>query len=294
MGHTAGRFVGREAPLAQLGDAVARARDGVRTTVLIEADAGIGKSRLVADGLRTFRDRRRTRTRRCSSFATASVSLSPRWPPRAATSTRREQSSCPWSRCRASRRTRTCGRSWRPPPVSRESGRTRTKADLARAERADSPETWTAVRDAWRDLEHVPFHAWAALRLAEVQHAADARESAGEALAEAWTLARPLGAQPLTDAITGLARRARLRVDTGGEHAGRAATGRLARLTRRELEVLRHLARGDSNDEVAAALFISPKTASVHVSRILAKLDVTNRSKAAAVAFEEGLDLQTP
>jgi len=58
--------------------------------------------------------------------------------------------------------------------------------------------------------------------------------------------------------------------------------------------VLRHLARGDSNDEVAAALFISPKTASVHVSRILAKLDVTNRSKAAAVAFEEGLDLQTP
>ena len=56
MGHTAGRLIGREAPLAQLGDAVARARDGVSTTVLIEADAGIGKSRLVADGLRTFRD----------------------------------------------------------------------------------------------------------------------------------------------------------------------------------------------------------------------------------------------
>ena len=56
MGHTAGRLIGREAPLAQLGDAVARARDGVSTTVLIEADAGIGKSRLVADGLSTFRD----------------------------------------------------------------------------------------------------------------------------------------------------------------------------------------------------------------------------------------------
>ena len=51
-------------------------------------------------------------------------------------------------------------------------------------------------------------------------------------------------------------------------HAAGRLIGReapLARLTQRELEVLRHLASGDSNDEVAAALFISPKTASVHV-----------------------------
>ena len=55
------------------------------------------------------------------------------------------------------------------------------------------------------------------------------------------------------------------------------------------LEVLRHIALGESNDEIAKALYISPKTASVHVSRILAKLDVTSRAKATALAYEHGL-----
>jgi len=68
-----------------------------------------------------------------------------------------------------------------------------------------------------------------------------------------------------------------------------AGQSRLRRLTPRELEVLRHVAQGASNDEISAALFISPRTASVHVSRILTKLDVTSRAKAAAVAYEEGL-----
>ena len=63
----------------------------------------------------------------------------------------------------------------------------------------------------------------------------------------------------------------------------------MARLTPRELEVLKHLGSGMTNDELAATLFISPRTASVHVSRILAKLDVSSRSKAAAIAYEEGL-----
>jgi DNA-binding NarL/FixJ family response regulator len=60
-------------------------------------------------------------------------------------------------------------------------------------------------------------------------------------------------------------------------------------LTGRELEVLRLVAEGRSNRQVAEALFISAKTASVHVSNILAKLGVASRVEAAAVAHHAGL-----
>jgi DNA-binding CsgD family transcriptional regulator len=60
-------------------------------------------------------------------------------------------------------------------------------------------------------------------------------------------------------------------------------------LTRREREVLALVAEGRSNREVAAALFISPKTASVHVSNILSKLGVDGRGEAAALAHRVGL-----
>ncbi|HEY0935460.1 MAG TPA: LuxR C-terminal-related transcriptional regulator, partial [Trebonia sp.] len=56
-----------------------------------------------------------------------------------------------------------------------------------------------------------------------------------------------------------------------------------------ELEVLRLMARGMSNRTIGAELFISPKTASVHVSNILAKLAVTNRTEAAVIAQREGV-----
>ncbi len=63
----------------------------------------------------------------------------------------------------------------------------------------------------------------------------------------------------------------------------------LAALTPRELEVLRLVAAGHSNGRIAAELFISVKTASVHVSHILDKLDVRSRGEAAAVAWRDGL-----
>ena len=112
-------------------------------------------------------------------------------------------------------------------------------------------------------------------------------------LSRAWQIADRLGAVPLRDRAVALSRRARIRIDPGPGRSmddGRPG-GRLAALTDRELEVLRHVAAGMSNNEIAAALFISPKTASVHVSRILAKLQVTSRTKATAVALEEGLDV---
>lgn len=73
-------------------------------------------------------------------------------------------------------------------------------------------------------------------------------------------------------------------------HAGIGATmhdqvqGGVAALTNRELEVLELITRGYSNNRIATELFISPKTASVHVSNILAKLHASSRTEAMAVA----------
>ena len=63
----------------------------------------------------------------------------------------------------------------------------------------------------------------------------------------------------------------------------------LAGLTPREIEVLQLVAAGNSNSEIGSALFISTKTASVHVSNILAKLGVSGRGEAAALAYRLGL-----
>ena len=67
----------------------------------------------------------------------------------------------------------------------------------------------------------------------------------------------------------------------------------LGGLTARELEVLELLAAGRSNGEVGSALFISTKTASVHVSNILAKLGVSSRGEAAALARRAGLPVRS-
>jgi DNA-binding NarL/FixJ family response regulator len=75
------------------------------------------------------------------------------------------------------------------------------------------------------------------------------------------------------------------------EPAERSDTGAPAELglTHRELEVLRLLAEGRTNRQIGDELFITPKTASVHVSRILMKLGVANRAEAAAVAHRIGI-----
>jgi DNA-binding NarL/FixJ family response regulator len=70
---------------------------------------------------------------------------------------------------------------------------------------------------------------------------------------------------------------------------GPGRPGVLSSLTRRELQVLELVAEGRSNREVAAGLFISEKTASLHVSHILAKLGVASRGQAGAVAHRLGL-----
>jgi DNA-binding CsgD family transcriptional regulator len=110
------------------------------------------------------------------------------------------------------------------------------------------------------------------------------RENAAALAADVHAFARRLGAVPLASAVESLVRRARL--DIPGIE--RLAEGDLG-LSPREAEVLRLVADGRTNREIADELFISVKTASVHVSHILRKVGATSRGEAAAIAHREGL-----
>jgi DNA-binding CsgD family transcriptional regulator len=96
---------------------------------------------------------------------------------------------------------------------------------------------------------------------------------------------------PLTRAIEDLARRARIDLHAPAEpvQPDEPPTAREFGLTDRELDVLRLLGEGKTNPEIAAALFISPRTAGVHVTHILRKLDATTRVQAATIAERAGL-----
>jgi DNA-binding CsgD family transcriptional regulator len=113
------------------------------------------------------------------------------------------------------------------------------------------------------------------------------RAKAAESLRSAHGLAATLGARPLLAEIELLARHAR--IDLEHRAAAEGPSGPLG-LTDREAEVIRLVAAGRSNQQIADALFITRKTASVHVSNILAKLGVANRVEAAAIAQRLGLD----
>jgi DNA-binding CsgD family transcriptional regulator len=164
--------------------------------------------------------------------------------------------------------------------------------DLARARGRDREAEWADACETWRRLGSIPPLGWASYRRAAALVRDGDRAAAQQPLSEAWQMAGRLGAAPLRDAAVRLSRRARVPIaDTATPTAGRAG-GRLAVLTERETEVLRHIASGMSNREIAETLYISEKTVSVHVSRILTKLQVTSRAKATAVALEDGLDLR--
>jgi len=166
----------------------------------------------------------------------------------------------------------------------------RAEAEYGRASGRNAPEAWQAMLDEFGP-GYVYETARGQWRLAEALIAAGRPDEAASAWRAAAVTAARLGAAPLSAALDALGRRARL--DSGVGHAGHAvghAAGyQTEALTERERDVLRLLARGQSNRQIGAELFISPKTASVHVSNILAKLAVTNRTEAAAIAHREGL-----
>jgi DNA-binding CsgD family transcriptional regulator len=144
---------------------------------------------------------------------------------------------------------------------------------------------WDEAAGAWEALGQPYATAAALLAGAEAALADGDREAAAERLRRAAPLADRLRAGPLGGEIAALARRARISLAGGPVESGPDRLG----LTDREFEVLRLVAAGRSNREIAAELFISAKTASVHVSNILAKLGAANRAEAAARAHDRRL-----
>jgi DNA-binding CsgD family transcriptional regulator len=128
-----------------------------------------------------------------------------------------------------------------------------------------------------------PFGAYFALEpqldLAEELLAHGGRDEGRELLVASWTTAHDMGARGLERRAVRLATRTRVPLPQL-----EAREGPLSRLTPREREVLDLLATGATNKTIATTLFITEKTASVHVSHLLAKLDVANRGEAAASA----------
>jgi DNA-binding CsgD family transcriptional regulator len=147
---------------------------------------------------------------------------------------------------------------------------------------------WDEAAAAWAAVSEPYPLARTLLRAAEAALADGDREAASERLRRAAPIAAGLGAVPLSEAISALARRARIWLGDGAPESD-AISDPSAGLTGRELEVLRLVADGRSNREIAAELFISPKTASVHVSNILGKFAVSTRTEAASRAHALGL-----
>jgi DNA-binding NarL/FixJ family response regulator len=165
-------------------------------------------------------------------------------------------------------------------------------AEAARARGEDDPSAWVAIATAWETLGEPYEVARARWREAEAQAGAGDRAAAQAAAEAAHEIARSLDARWLLAELDVLARRARLRLggdDDGQPDAAPPEPADELGLTAREREVLALLAEGRTNREIGETLFMAEKTASVHVSRILAKLDVRSRTEAAAVAHRLGL-----
>ena len=187
----------------------------------------------------------------------------------------------------------------------------RQAPDGLRAAWDDAAAAWAAIRQPHPEAEALAAAAAAAMAEGD-------RDGAATRLRRAATLAAGLRAMPISDEIARLSRRVLRAVDdrpaagvTGGLEASAGRTGPAGPagsagaggaagaagsgggaplgLTARELEVLELVAAGRSNREIAGELFISAKTASVHVSNILGKLGVASRGEAAATAYRLGL-----
>jgi DNA-binding CsgD family transcriptional regulator len=169
------------------------------------------------------------------------------------------------------------------------------KADMARARGRGRAREYSIAAAAWESIER-PYHvAQARWREAECEIAAGKREAAAEAATVALAQAEQLGSRWLADEVRTLIGRARL--DAGAHAVGKAGTNGADHgpngaavlddpfgLTPRERQVLQLVAKGATNRQIGEALYMAEKTASVHVSRILSKLDVQGRTEAAAVA----------
>jgi DNA-binding CsgD family transcriptional regulator len=164
-------------------------------------------------------------------------------------------------------------------------------AEHARAAGKSDPAEWSDAADQWEALDYRHRAGYTHWRLAEALLATP--HGSRGAAATVLSTAAGLAAQhvPLMTAIQDLARRARIDLSAPTEpiQPHEPTATHPFGLTERELDVLRLLGQGKTNPEIAAALFISPRTAGVHVTHILRKLDATSRVQAATIADRAGL-----
>lgn len=166
-----------------------------------------------------------------------------------------------------------------------EAYRSLCDAEFARLEARVDADRWATTVAAWDALKMPYRKAYASWRYAEALLASKApREGARTTLREAHDIAVSIGAEPLRLAIEASASMGR--VDLGD---GPGASEAPFDLTSRERQVLALVASGLTNRQIGERLFITEKTASVHVSNILGKLGVTSRTQAGAVAHRLGL-----
>jgi DNA-binding CsgD family transcriptional regulator/tetratricopeptide (TPR) repeat protein len=164
------------------------------------------------------------------------------------------------------------------------------EAEMARARNRPSARAWSAAAAAWEEVERPYPVAQARWHEAEAHVAAGDRSQAAQAAQVALGAAERLGSRWLEAEVRGLAERARLELGGAVEDASApAAAEDPFGLTPRERQVLALLAEGATNRQIGRALFMAEKTASVHVSRILAKLGVQGRTQAAALAHRQHL-----
>ncbi|MFL5751368.1 MAG: helix-turn-helix transcriptional regulator, partial [Chloroflexota bacterium] len=171
------------------------------------------------------------------------------------------------------------------------------EADWTRLEGRSDPAAWLTAAEAW-DAVRMPYPAARARARAgeAILLERGSREDAARLLRDGHAAATELGAVPLRTAIESIGTRSRIAVDApaarpepaaaeaAAPEAVTRAPAEILGLSAREWEVLELVAAGRSNAEIAETLFISPKTASVHVTHILDKLGVNNRVEAATIA----------
>jgi DNA-binding NarL/FixJ family response regulator/tetratricopeptide (TPR) repeat protein len=169
-------------------------------------------------------------------------------------------------------------------------------AELARARGRNDPKLWSKAADAWRAVNRPYPVAVTRWHHAEALVEAGDRDGAAAAAREVIEIADRLGARWLAAEARALGERARLALESSSAAQNAAAEGNGAQaadpfgLTPRERQVLALIAEGATNRQIGASLYMAEKTASVHVSRILAKLGVQSRTQAAAVAHRLHLD----
>jgi DNA-binding CsgD family transcriptional regulator/tetratricopeptide (TPR) repeat protein len=185
--------------------------------------------------------------------------------------------------------------------------RSMCEGEWSRLDGDSSPDIWAAAAADWDDMRQPYPAAYCRWRQAEALLSRQSRSApATRALQAAHAVALKLGAEPMRREIEALARRALIKLSSPSEEApppaptaarSAAGTGHRAepppgnagRLSPREFEVLRLVARGHTNREIAQLLFISEKTAGAHISHILNKLEVRSRVEATAYAHRLGL-----